>query len=82
MKYISRHLANKSGHTPHPDLPDSALLAPGLNADEASRGLELEDGGGLRDGHLARLQKGGHHADGVVAGEQGVDAVLLSYDVA
>ena len=79
---MSCHLADKGGHTPHPDLPDSALLAPGLDADEAARGLELEEGGGLCDGQLARLQEGGHHADGVVAREQGVDAMLLSYDVA
>ena len=79
---MSCHLADKGGHTPHPDLPDSALLAPGLDADEAARGLELEEGGGLCDGQLARLQEGGHHADGVVTREQGVDAMLLSYDVA
>ena len=76
------HLADKSRHTPHPDLHDPAPLNPGLYADEAARGLELEAGGGLGDGKLPRLQEGGHHADGVVAGEQGVDTVLLSDNVA
>ena len=74
--------AHEGGEAGHVDLGDPAGLTPGLHGDETSGALQLEPRDRLRHGDVSGLQEGRHHTDGVVPGEERVDAVLLCDDVA